>query len=139
MIRQTLLAFALMAGTAQAQELSSFRTPEDCGLYRYKAIIKRVYDGDTVWADIDLGFHTWRHDESLRLYGIDTPEVRGEERPEGLKARDALRKRIDGKELIICTIKDEQGKFGRFLAILWDGEENLNEWLLKEGYAEPYD
>lgn len=47
--------------------------PTACGLYAYRAIITRVIDGDTVVADIDLGFHTWRHGERLRLMAIDAP------------------------------------------------------------------
>jgi endonuclease YncB( thermonuclease family) len=50
---------------------------QNCGLYTYKAQITEVYDGDTVTADIDLGFHTWRRDEKLRLYEINAPEMRG--------------------------------------------------------------
>ena len=44
-----------------------------CGVYTCKAKIVRVIDGDTVVADIDLGFRTWLHGEHLRLYGIDAP------------------------------------------------------------------
>lgn len=28
-------------------------------MYEYKAIIKKIYDADTVTVDIDLGFGTW--------------------------------------------------------------------------------
>ena len=28
-------------------------------MYEYNANIIRVYDGDTVWADLDLGFGLW--------------------------------------------------------------------------------
>ena len=59
--------------------------------YEYRAIIIEVYDGDTVTADIDLGFNTWRMGEKLRLARINAPEVRCKERSEGLKARDWLR------------------------------------------------
>ena len=38
------------------------------------AVIVRVIDGDTVVANLDLGWHTWRHDEHIRLNGIDAPE-----------------------------------------------------------------
>jgi endonuclease YncB( thermonuclease family) len=38
------------------------------------AVIVRVIDGDTVVANLDLGWHTWRHDEHIRLGGIDAPE-----------------------------------------------------------------
>lgn len=111
----------------------------DCGLYEYRAEIVEVYDGDTVTANIDLGFNTWRMGERLRLYGVDTPEVRGAEREQGLVARDALRERILGQEVTICTIQDSTGKYGRYLAVIWLGDEDINQWLLNEGYAEPYE
>jgi hypothetical protein len=38
------------------------------------AAVARVIDGDTVVMDLDLGWHTWRKNESVRLAGIDTPE-----------------------------------------------------------------
>ena len=112
---------------------------ETCGLYAYKAIVTDVYDGDTVTADVDLGFNTWRREEKLRLFGIDAPEVRGKARPAGLRSRDALWERIMGREVVICTIKDRTGKYGRYLAEIWLGDENLNEWLVGEGLAVPYD
>lgn len=116
-----------------------------CGLYQYRAIVTEVYDGDTITADIDLGFYTWRKDERLRLHGVDTPEVRGPERELGLKVRDALRKRILGKELIICTVKaankdrEESDKYGRYLAKVYVGDELINDWLIREGYGRAYD
>ena len=56
-------------------------------MYEYKAIVKKVYDGDTITVDIDLGFGITFNDKSIRLSGIDTPEIRGEERLEGLRQR----------------------------------------------------
>ena len=111
-----------------------------CGLYIYKAEITRVIDGDTVEADIDLGFNTWRRGEHLRLARIDAPEVKGDERKAGLASKAALAKRIEGRELFICTIKDEQGKFGRYLVEIYDGpeNENVNDWMVREGLAELY-
>lgn len=111
---------------------------DECGLYAYAAEITEVYDGDTVTANVDLGFNTWRRGEKLRLFGIDAPEVRGDSRPAGLVSRDALRERILGKPVIICTIKDKTGKYGRYLAEIWLGEENINKWLLSTGLAELY-
>ena len=107
----------------------------DC-FFTYKAIIRSVYDGDTVTADIDLGFHTWIHGEKLRLARINAPEVRGDERPAGILARDWLRKQILGKTVIIRTIKDKKGKYGRYIAeILLDGI-NINDALVSNGYAQ---
>ena len=73
----------------------------DCGLYIYRAEIARVIDGDTVEANIDPGFNTWRHREHLRRAG-DTPE-RGE--AGATAATEALRDGIDGRTLYICTMK----------------------------------
>ena len=58
--------------------------------YLYKAKITKVYDGDTCTAIIDFGFHI-QQTMRLRLAEIDAPEIRGKERPDGLKARDFLR------------------------------------------------
>ena len=126
------IIFALIAiqiltpGTANA---------ENCGLYSYKAFVTDVYDGDTITADIDLGFHTWRRDEKLRLHGIDAPEIRGQEKQSGILSRDALRKRVFEKHVTICTIKDKQGKYGRYLARIFVGGENINNWLVEGGFA----
>lgn len=110
----------------------------DCGVYGYPAVITDVYDGDTVTADIDLGFQT-RRTEKLRLIGIDAPEVRGEERPHGLVARDALRERILDQDVTVCTFEDKRGKYGRTLARIYvDGQHNINAWMVLTDHAEPY-
>lgn len=106
-------------------------------MYNYKAHIKDVYDGDTVTAVVDLGFLHYQ-EMKLRLYGIDTPEMRGEEREQGIVVRDIVRGLILGKEVEIHTKKDKQGKYGRYLAtIILDGL-NINEWLVENGHAEVY-
>jgi micrococcal nuclease len=115
-----------------------------CGLYQYRAEIVDVYDGDTITADIDLGFNTWRRGERLRLYGLDTPEVRGPEKDLGIAARDALAGRILGKQVIICTIKDENSteeereKYGRYLAKVYVGDELVNDWMITQGFGRAY-
>lgn len=111
-------------------------------MYTYKAIVKSIYDGDTIRADIDLGFGVILSDQSIRLLGIDTPEIRGEERPHGLASRNFVVERIPvGSYITIKTIKDRKEKFGRYLATIYYGEEqkNLNEELIQSGMAEPYE
>ena len=110
-------------------------------LYNYRAIVKSVYDGDTYTVDIDLGLNVWMHDAKLRLARINTPEVRGEQREQGLKSRDFVKGLIDGKEILIQTIKDTKEKYGRYLAEVWFEKEkgnwiNINDLLVKEGLAE---
>ena len=109
-------------------------------LYHYRATVTDVYDGDTCTVDIDLGLSTWVRGEKLRLYRINAPELRGVERPEGLKSRDFLREQILGHQVIIQTIKDRREKFGRYLAEIWlpaeSGEMgNINDLLVQQGFA----
>ena len=121
------------------------------GFYRYNAKVVRVYDGDTIWADIDLGFYTWRMNEKLRLIGIDAPELKGRkfrevtaaEKKRAIISRDKLRGLIGGRDVVICTIKDKhghdkQGKYGRYLARVFLGDLDVNNWMLTHGYAVPY-
>jgi len=106
-------------------------------MYHYKAKIIDVYDGDTVTAIVDLGFLHFQ-EMKLRLYGIDTPELRGEEREQGLIVRDIVRDLILDKEVEIYSYKDKQGKYGRYLAtIVLDGI-NINEYLVNQGHAKVY-
>lgn len=86
---------------------------------------------------MDLGFLHYQ-EMKLRLYGIDTPEVRGVEKIEGIKVRDIVREMILGKEVEIITYKDKQGKYGRYLAnIILDGVD-INLWLVANGHATVY-
>ena len=111
-------------------------------MYTYKAIVKRIYDGDTITVDIDLGFGIIFKDQTIRLLGIDTPELRGEERSDGLKSRSFVVERLPiNSEVIITTVKDRKEKFGRYLATVYYGDDmkNLNEELLQNGMAKPYE
>jgi micrococcal nuclease len=107
--------------------------------YTYNAVVRSVYDADTIRVDIDAGFSTWQHNVSIRLLGIDAPEIRGEERPEGLISKAWLVDKIPpGTEIIIQTVRDRTGKYGRYLAYVWLDGVNLNEQMLAEGIAKPY-
>lgn len=116
------------------------------GLYYYKAKVSSVYDGDSVTLDIDLGLNSWLKDQKVRLYGIDTPEIRGSERESGLISKARLVELVEGRDIVIETYKDKTGKYGRWLAIIWlfdDSKEeaewiNINELLILEGLAEAY-
>ena len=105
-------------------------------MYEYRAYVTKVYDGDTITVDIDLGFEVWLKGQKLRLSGIDTPEVRGSSRSEGLKARDALRVMI--LEKVISIKSHGRGKYGRWLADIYLEGVNINQRLLSEGFAKPY-
>jgi len=106
--------------------------------YWYKGIVTDVYDADTVSIDIDLGFNIWMKDQRFRLYGIDAPEIRGDERADGLVARDWLRERILGNPVIVNSYKDSVGKYGRWLGKIYslDYVTCYNDALVANGLAE---
>lgn len=108
------------------------------GLYRYKAKVTGVYDGDSITCRISLGFYADLRNQKIRLKGINTPELRGEEREAGLIARDMLRSMILNKEVILETYKDETEKYGRWLAVVYANGININQFMIDNGLAQPY-
>jgi len=107
-------------------------------LFWYKAYVTGVYDGDSITVDIDLGFGIIMKDKKIRLADIDTPELRGDEKDQGIISRDWLRNKILNKHITINTIKDTSGKYGRYLAFVYYDNVNLNEQMLNEGLAKKY-
>jgi len=117
---------------------------KDPYIYRIKSVHK-VVDGDTIDADIDLGFDI-SLTKRIRLAGIDTPESRTKDEYEkklGLEAKDWLKHRLQfAKDIIIRTeLPDSTEKYGRIIGHLFiNGEEvSLNNQMIAEGYAWEYD
>jgi len=112
-------------------------------LYHYRAQVVSVYDGDTCTVDIDLGLYTWVKSQKLRLNRINAPEMRGPEKEAGTRSRDFLRSLLQGKNIVVETIKDNTEKYGRYLAEIWLQQEeqwlNVNDLLVTEGFAEYHD
>ena len=115
----------------------------------YKISPLKIVDGDTIDAEIDLGFDI-KVKKRVRFMGINAPESRTrdlEEKAKGLAAKDRVKQLLDGCKNI--TLKSHGiGKFGRCLGELHldtiDGQEkltlvSLNELLINEGHATKYD
>ena len=111
--------------------------------------INKVVDGDTIDVTLDLGFSLTKK-ERVRIAGVDTPEKRTrdlEEKTLGIDAtnwmKEKLTETIKGdEELVIRTeLKGGVGKYGRLLGWLYVGDDefSLNEQMITEGYAWPYD
>jgi len=109
-------------------------------MYEYLSKIVSVYDGDTVRADIDLGFGVWLQNQKIRLFGIDAPEMRGSDREKakGKESRDWLRDQLKGQAVTIQTIRDRKGKYGRWLGRLIVKGVDLNQKMVEEGLAVDY-
>jgi micrococcal nuclease len=117
---------------------------KDPYIYRIRSIHK-VVDGDTIDADIDLGFDI-SLTKRIRLAGVDTPESRtsdANEKKYGLESKDWLKKRCENaKDILIKTeLPDSTEKYGRIIGHLFiNGEEtSLNNQMISEGYAWTYD
>ena len=117
-------------------------------MYDYKAKLLRVVDGDTVDAEIDLGFDV-SVKKRIRLVGINTPECRTRDLKEkalGLAAKDRV-KAILAENPKFDLESTEVGKYGRVLGrihiTVLDGTESLtqiclNDQLVKEKHAVEY-
>lgn len=109
-------------------------------LYYYNATVDRVVDGDTIDVTIDLGFNIWVK-ERLRLYGLNTPETRTkdlEEKERGLKAKKYVEHQVNSNGGQIQVLSLGKGKYGRVLAEIWVGKNNINELLIANNHAEVY-
>jgi micrococcal nuclease len=119
-------------------------------IYNYNAICTRVVDGDTIDAEIDLGFDI-KVTKRIRLGGINAPESRTRNKVEkklGLAAKERLKEIMEGAANCFELESSEIGKFGRVIGKLHidkiAGKSVItkvcvNDCLVKEGYAVEYD
>lgn len=103
----------------------------------------KVYDADTITIASKLPYKSSPlYRLSVRLNGIDAPEIKGkgvsdEEKLAAKQARDFVYKLAFNKFVRLKNIKTE--KYGRILADVYIANIHLNELLLKERYAVKYD
>ena len=130
--------------------MGAMTPPSRKSCYNFRVIeINRVVDGDTIDVTIDLGFDLYKK-ERVRVAGVDTPEKRTRDKEEkalGIDATNWLKEKLNSAvagddDLIIRTeLVGGVGKYGRLLGWLYIGDEkvSLNEEMIGEGYAWPYD
>lgn len=104
-------------------------------------MVDRVHDGDTFIAEI-IGVHPIIGKEiSIRIKGIDTPEVTDKRRDIkelALRARDYVAHRLQQAQ-VIELFDIQRDKYFRILADVYVDGVNLAEELILEGLAKPYD
>ena len=109
-------------------------------MYIYKAKCLRVVDGDTVDAQIDLGFDTHKVIR-IRLVGVNAAESRTrdlEEKARGLAAKDFVVDTLEKHDNNFILHSQGVGKYGRCLGEIFLGDVNLNTLLINEGHAVEY-
>jgi endonuclease YncB( thermonuclease family) len=101
----------------------------------------KVYDGDTITIAAKLPYKDspiYRF--SIRLSGIDSPEIKGKtpnEKLLAIKARDALSDVIMNKIVYLEIVGRE--KYGRLLADVYYDGKNMNKWMIENKYSVSYD
>ena len=101
----------------------------------------KVYDGDTITIAAKLPNTLGPiYRFSVRLIGIDSPEIKGstfKEKELAIISRNMLSQLIMGKIVYLRNVSME--KYGRILADVYLGDLHVNDWMIKNGYAIPYD
>ena len=109
-----------------------------------KIIIGKAYvtDGDTIKIN----------DQKIRLFGIDAPETKQfckevylsflifnfkRDYKCGEKSTNALKKKIQGKN-IRCLVQSNKDRYRRNIGICYLKKQDINSWLVKNGYAIAY-
>lgn len=103
------------------------------------AVVTRVIDGDTIVVSTDT------HPAlTVRLLGIDTPEVRKPHTPvqpcgpQASERTRALAPAGTAVRLEYDPTQDHTDRYGRALAYVWIGDVMLNHTLVAEGWARTY-
>jgi|TARA_B110000259_G_scaffold90870_1_gene105517 endonuclease YncB( thermonuclease family) len=104
-----------------------------------KAISSEIYgipvitDGDTIKIS----------NNKIRLHGIDAPEKNQKcnknekEYNCGTIATEALINKIS-KNAVNCLIQKNKDRYNRFIGVCFVGQEDLNKWMVRNGYAIAY-
>lgn len=107
---------------------------------KYGKVVK-IYDGDTITIAAKLPTTEGPiYRFSVRLNGIDTPEVKGKsvaERDLAKHAKAALHELLYGKIVELRNVANE--KYGRILADVYVGDVHVNQWMITENFAVSYD
>ena len=110
-------------------------------MYEYKIrSVDHIVDGDTFDCTVDLGFDI-HHKIRVRMWGINTPESRTrdlEEKARGLESKKRLTEILEQHSDMLVVATKEKGKYGRYLGIVYAGGRDINQTLIKEGYAVEY-
>tara|TARA_B100000767_G_scaffold100608_1_gene96543 strand:- start:310 stop:780 length:471 start_codon:yes stop_codon:yes gene_type:complete len=92
-----------------------------------------ITDGDTIKIS----------NNKIRLHGIDAPEKKQKCTKNkkkyncGVVATEALTKKI-GKKLVKCLVQKKKDRYNRFIGICFVENEDLNKWMVRNGYAVAY-
>ena len=105
-------------------------------MYEYRCRLIRVIDGNTLEADIDLGFNIWTK-QKIKLYGVDSTSPHSSNK-EAIAMETAALKAAVPREFLVQTLLNKRGKIGRVFGLVFnenqDGSRiNINDYLIEQG------
>ena len=134
---------ASLGYTREELEEVSMDTVESITYDFTEAKVIKVYDGDTI--TIAAWFNGGFKKFSVRLYGVDCPEMRGLDKEKALDAREFVADLVLNKIIKIEVLNNKKfngktmnEKFGRLLAHVWIDNQNLASLLYENGHAVKY-
>ena len=104
----------------------------------YCKVIK-VYDGDTITVASRMTGTNIVYRFSVRLAGIDTPEMNSKnniEKERAIFVRDRLHELVFGKIVLLKNLSME--KYGRILADIYLDDLHVNQYMIDHNYAYVY-
>lgn len=99
-------------------------------VFTVEGIVLAVVDGDTIKAEIDLGWKIY-HKVHIRLTRCDAPEL---PTAQGKRACEALKARLKIGDKITIESR-ELDKYGRTLGHVTHNGVELSAWLIRNGFA----
>ena len=99
-----------------------------------------VYDGDTFKIDLPSMHPIFGKDLSIRLFGVDTPEMRGttdEVKVLAIQAQQLTEKALKGASKIKLR-NPQRGKYFRIISEVWIDGKSLADTLKAQGLAKDY-
>ena len=95
--------------------------------------VTSIIDGDTIKIE----------NKRIRFHGIDTPEKKqicSKDQKKyncGIEATKALTKKIN-KNKVVCRVQKKLDRYKRYIGVCFLGKVNLNQWMVRNGYAVAY-
>ena len=138
-MRKSILSVIVALGVVNANPSITTAAPKTYGDIPVNRILS-VHDGDTILVSMDSVHPLIGNRISVRIRGIDTPEIMGrctDERNRAYAAREFVKKTLTAAKVV--TLRDVgRDKYFRVLADIDIDGADLGPLILEEGFGRPY-
>jgi endonuclease YncB( thermonuclease family) len=134
------LTYYLLGGHEEGESTASVASNENLFILTPDQVVD-VYDGDTFKIDLPSMHPLFRDDISIRLFGVDTPEMKGtadEVKALAMQAQQVTEKALQGASKIELR-NPQRGKYFRIVSKVWIDGESLADMLKAKGLSKDYD